>query len=187
MNKDKQNLYVFGYGISLIIPFILLFRRVSPVHFSHVNKGWRILAFLVLFALLLWVLTRIKDLKPVCNIWILAVQAAVLSVLWEGGGIHFVSFFLMAGAIIFFIYTLIDVEQLRPVYDGWMWMAQKINLVMTTLVLGIMYYGVFTPVALFFRAVGKDHLEQGIDSQAESYWIQRPKKKFNPEQYTKQF
>ncbi len=187
MDKDKPNLYVFGYGISLIIPYILIYRHLSHHQLAHIDKGMRILIFLVLFVAVLWLLTKIKDAKPLYNCWILAVQAAVLSVLWQGGNIHFLVFFLMAGAIIFMLYSVIDVEQLRPVYDGWMWVAHKINLVLTTIVLGLMYYGVFTPVALFFRAVGKDHLDQRIDSGAESYWIRRPEKEFNPEQYTKQF
>lgn len=187
MDKDKQNLYVFGYGISLLIPFILLFRHLAHHQLSHIDKGLRITGFLIVFVILLWLLTRIKDLKPICNAWILGVQAAVLTLLWQGGEIHFLTFFFMAGAIIFMIYTLIDVDQLKPVYDGWMWVAHKINMVITTLVLGIMYFGVFTPVALFFRATGKDHLDRAIDQEAASYWIKRPDKEFKPEQYTKQF
>ena len=187
MDKEKQNLYVFGYGLGLIIPYILIFRFLSHHQWTHIAKGWRVCGFLVVFVAILWLLTRIKGLKPICNSWILAVQAGILSYLWQGGSIHFISFFLMAGAIIFMLYSVVDVEQLRPVYDGWMWVAHKINLVLTTLVLGIMYYGVFTPVALYFRVSGKDQLDRAIDREAPSYWIRRPKKEFKPEQYTKQF
>lgn len=187
MDKEKQNLYVFGYGISLIVPYILMFRYLSHHQWAHIDKGWRFLGFLAVFVVILWVLTRIKDLKPLYNAWILAVQAGILSFLWQDGNIHYISFFLMAGAIIFMLYSVVDIEQLRPVYNGWMWVAHKINLVITTLVLGIMYYGVFTPVALFFRMAGKDHLDRAIDREAPSYWIRRPQKEFKPEQYTKQF
>lgn len=187
MDKDKQNLYVFGYGISILVPFILFYRHISHHHLTHLDKGWRFAIFLGLFIAILVLLTKIKDLKPYFNSWILAAQAGVVCALWQGGTIHYITFFFLATAIIFMTYTLVDVEKLRPVYDGWMWVAHKINWVITTLVLGIMYFGVFSPVGIFFKIKGTDHLDRAIDKEAPSYWLERPKKEFNPEQCTKQF
>jgi hypothetical protein len=36
--------------------------------------------------------------------------------------------------------------------------------------LGLLYYGMFTPLALFFRLIGRDPLRRKIDRQAASYW-----------------
>jgi hypothetical protein len=38
------------------------------------------------------------------------------------------------------------------------------------LMLGAIYFGVFTPVAIVFRLIGRDPLARRFDRQASSYW-----------------
>jgi hypothetical protein len=45
-----------------------------------------------------------------------------------------------------------------------------IGLVVSYLVLVIIYYLVFTPVAIVFRLVGRDALNRKLNSQAATYW-----------------
>ncbi len=52
--------------------------------------------------------------------------------------------------------------------------------------LALIYYGVFTPMALVFRLIGRDALERKLDPQAASYW-----EAYNPDRgaarYLRQF
>ena len=49
-----------------------------------------------------------------------------------------------------------------------------IGLVVFTVIIGLVYYGVFTPMALAFRLVGRDALNRRPDRGAKSYWFKRP-------------
>jgi hypothetical protein len=52
--------------------------------------------------------------------------------------------------------------------------TRPIGLVVTRLILGVMFYGLFTPVALVFRAMGRDQLGRRRNPARATYWIERP-------------
>jgi len=58
---------------------------------------------------------------------------------------------------------------------------------MTHLILALMYYLVFTPVALVMRALGRDPLRLKYDGDVTSYWMKRPRREFPRESYEKMF
>ncbi len=62
----------------------------------------------------------------------------------------------------------------KPLYTGLMAVTFPIGWVISHLLLGLIYYGMFTPLALFFRLVGRDALKLKIDRNAASYWIETP-------------
>jgi hypothetical protein len=41
-------------------------------------------------------------------------------------------------------------------------------------VLGLLYYGIFTPLALVFRLKGRDPLMRFRRPETQSYWIPKP-------------
>ena len=45
--------------------------------------------------------------------------------------------------------------------------------VMSPLILGIMFFAVFTPIGLWMRLVGKRPLDLRFDAAADSYWVHR--------------
>jgi hypothetical protein len=53
-------------------------------------------------------------------------------------------------------------------------------------VLGAIYYGLITPLALWFRLRGRDVLGRGFDRQRASYWQPRPGSP-EPASYFRQF
>lgn len=61
----------------------------------------------------------------------------------------------------------------RIVFVGLMLIAVPLGLVLSTIVLGIIYYGLFTPVAFFFRLRGRDKLNRRLDPDARTYWVKR--------------
>jgi hypothetical protein len=61
----------------------------------------------------------------------------------------------------------------RVVFVGLMLVAVPLGIVLSTIVLALIYYGMFTPVALLFRVMGRDKLKRRLDPQARSYWVER--------------
>jgi hypothetical protein len=77
-------------------------------------------------------------------------------------------------------------EWLKPAFIGLTIAAWPIGWVVSNLTLALLYYGVFTPVSLVFRLIGRDPLNRMFDRQAPTYW-----EPYNPDQglerYLRQF
>jgi O-antigen/teichoic acid export membrane protein len=67
--------------------------------------------------------------------------------------------------------ALIAPTALRPVYRGWMRFGLLMSRIMTPLVLGLVFFLVFTPVALVFKVLGKDAMRRKLDPGAASYRV----------------
>ena len=63
---------------------------------------------------------------------------------------------------------------IRPVFVGWMAIAYPIGWTVSRLVLGILFYGMFTPIAWMFRLVGRDALVLKPQPMATSFWQTKP-------------
>jgi hypothetical protein len=57
----------------------------------------------------------------------------------------------------------------RPIFVGWMIAAFPIGWTMSLLMLGIVYYGLVTPLGLFMR-LRRDPLERARPAGCTSYW-----------------
>jgi hypothetical protein len=66
---------------------------------------------------------------------------------------------------------LIRPRTLRPVFVGWMLLAFPIGWSVSHLLLAVLYYGVFTPVGLFFRLKGRDALDRCYRPDRATYWV----------------
>ncbi len=58
----------------------------------------------------------------------------------------------------------------RFLFVGLMILAFPIGFVVSYVLLGFIFFGILTPVALGLRVVGHDPLQRKIDPAAESYW-----------------
>jgi len=74
-----------------------------------------------------------------------------------------------------------------PIYKGAIFIAHYLGWFNTRLLLGIIYFLVFTPIAFIFKIMGKDLLDRKIDRNAESYWNKREPSEFNPSDVENQF
>ncbi len=75
---------------------------------------------------------------------------------------------------------------LRPLYVGMSAVSLPIGLVVSHVVMALLFYGLFTPVAFVFRLMGRDPLDRRFDPTAESYWVER-KQIEDPLRYYRQF
>lgn len=60
---------------------------------------------------------------------------------------------------------------IRPIFVGWMVVAFPIGWTVSRVILSVVYWGVFTPVALFFRAMGRDNLQLRPQPAHATYWL----------------
>ncbi len=78
-------------------------------------------------------------------------------------------------------------EWLIPVYRRWMRITGRIGTVITAVVLAVLFYGVFGPIGIVFRLVGRDLLDQGIERERLTYWVKRQSDQRGEEKYRQQF
>lgn len=81
---------------------------------------------------------------------------------------------------------LVRPRAIRPLFIASMAVAYPIGWVVSRLVLGVIFYGLFTPVAWLFRLAGRDALLLKPKPRAETYWSRKPSAA-NPAQYLHQF
>ena len=65
-------------------------------------------------------------------------------------------------------------EWVRLIYIGWMVLAFPIGWTASQVMLAIMFFGLFTPIGLVFRLIGRDALHRARRPGVESYWIPKP-------------
>jgi hypothetical protein len=65
-------------------------------------------------------------------------------------------------------------EWVRLIYIGWMVLAFPIGWTVSQVILLLMYFGLFTPIGLVFRLIGRDPLQRARRPGIESYWTPKP-------------
>ena len=76
------------------------------------------------------------------------------------------------GAILAVI-TLTRAHWLAPAKRAWMKFGEVLNMVVSPVVMGVIYFAVFTPVAFVMRMAGRDALDRSYDAAAPTYWKRR--------------
>jgi hypothetical protein len=82
---------------------------------------------------------------------------------WIAGG-------LWVGAVVLRVVGLARPSWLRPVFLGLTLATWPIGWVVSRVALAVLYFAVFTPIALVFRIMGRDALQKSFDPKAKTYW-----------------
>ena len=75
-------------------------------------------------------------------------------------------------ASIFLLVTMIKSDALLPLNKLWMRFGLLLGMIISPIVLGIIFFGLFTPIAMLMRVSGRDELRLKL-SYKESHWIKR--------------
>jgi Saxitoxin biosynthesis operon protein SxtJ len=78
-----------------------------------------------------------------------------------------------APALAFAAATLVRPSLLAPLNRAWLRFGLLLHQVVNPLIMGAIFFLVFTPMGLVMRAFGKDFLRLKRDPKAASYWILR--------------
>jgi len=93
------------------------------------------------------------------TLWPLVVRGDGLR-MWAG---------LLAG--IFGVLGTVFPTGLKPVYRAWMFFGEKIGWLNSRILLGLVFYGLLTPISWLMRLLGKRPLQLGFDPKAETYRV----------------
>jgi len=78
-----------------------------------------------------------------------------------------------AAAIFFLAAGFLKPELLRPINLIWLKFGLLLHKIVNPIVMGLLFYVVFTPMGFIMRLAGKDLLSLKRDSAASSYWSPR--------------
>ena len=74
-------------------------------------------------------------------------------------------------AAVFTVPALLLPQILKPVFLVWMKIGHALGWINSRIILGILFFLMFAPVALVLRLFGKDMLKQRLDASATTYRI----------------
>ena len=94
-------------------------------------------------------------------------------------------FFLLI-SIIFFTITILKAEILLPLNKLWMRFGFTLGLIINPIVLGIIFFLIFTPISLIMWLFKRDELRLKIKKR-DSYWKLRTEKNVNVDLFKQQF
>jgi len=86
--------------------------------------------------------------------------------IWRGEGLRL---WAMIATAILVLPAVVYPMSLKLIYHGWMAAGEVLGWINTRIILSIIFYGVFTPVAIVMRMRGKDPMRRGWDPNLESY------------------
>lgn len=64
-------------------------------------------------------------------------------------------------------------QALAPVHKVWMQIGHVLGWVNTRILLGVVFYGLITPIGIIFRLMGKDTMGQAFSEKISTYRVAR--------------
>jgi len=101
--------------------------------------------------------------------WISLVALPLLGWLWSGGNATVIAGTAALGVVLAVGGSLCP-RAIRPIFVGLTLIAVPIGMVISELALLLVFFGMFVPMGLFFRLIGRDPLQRKLDREAETYW-----------------
>lgn len=74
---------------------------------------------------------------------------------------------------VFAAWGLILPMTLKRIYNGWMRFGLALSRITTPIIMGIIFYLMFTPMALALKLLGKDFMARKLDETQDSYRVLR--------------
>ena len=84
------------------------------------------------------------------------------------------------------IFSLVAPRANLPIYVGLTVLAYPIGFVLSYLIMGLLFFGMITPLGLVFRLIGKDPLHRRFEPAAQTYWSD-PRPRRGKDSYFRQF
>jgi hypothetical protein len=77
---------------------------------------------------------------------------------------------MMAVGAVLAVVTLTRAHWLAPLKHAWMRFGELLNRIVSPVVMAVIFFVVFTPVAIFMRLTGRDALDRRYEPASPSYW-----------------
>ena len=69
------------------------------------------------------------------------------------------------------VWALLAPRTLQPVHAGWMKFGQVMNWINTRVILSLLFYGIFTPLGITMRLLGRDPMQRRLDKTLPTYRV----------------
>jgi hypothetical protein len=89
-------------------------------------------------------------------------------------------------ALTFFLVTLMKADLLLPLNKLWMHFGLLLGKIVSPIVLGVIFFGLFTPIALAMRIAGRDELWLKV-KKSSSFWKVREENSVSSIRFENQF
>ena len=84
------------------------------------------------------------------------------------------AYIFIAFSVIFFLVTLVNPDLLLPLNKLWMRFGFILGIIVSPIILGLIFFGMFTPIACFMRLFKRDELRLKFEPK-DTHWISRDK------------
>ena len=78
-------------------------------------------------------------------------------------------------AILLFVVTVVRADTLLPLNKLWMRLGHLLGMIVSPIILGLVFFGLFTPIAFAMKLTGRDELNIKFMKKT-SHWILRDEK-----------
>lgn len=114
------------------------------------------------------------QLRSFAWLWFPLFCAAISGiVLWRTARVE-VAGVMGALAVVVAVCGVVAPVVVRVVFVGLIYLTFPIGVVFSHLLMGVVYYGIFTPFGLVMRLFGWDAMTRKLDRGASSYWVALP-------------
>jgi hypothetical protein len=62
---------------------------------------------------------------------------------------------------------------LKYIYQGWMFVGHVMGWINTRIILGVLFYGIVTPMGMVMKLAGRDPMRRAFDPEAITYRVVR--------------
>ena len=101
-------------------------------------------------------------------------------------GLTAVGFLLCALAVILLVVTHLRADALAPLNRLWMKFGLLLGRIVSPIVLGVLFFGLFTPISLLMKAIGRDELRLKVANRT-SHWKERDVEESRTDPFKYQF
>lgn len=113
---------------------------------------------------------KTKDLKTFALIWSLIFLLVGIYPLFTDNPARVWAMVLM---LAFLMIAFINPSLLNSFYKIWVKLGEFIGSIISKVIMIILFYGMFTPIAFILKLLNKDLLKKKLDKNKSSYWIKR--------------
>ena len=89
-------------------------------------------------------------------------------------------------ATIFFLVTLVNAKLLLPLNKLWMRFGLLLGMIVSPIVFGVIFFGLFTPISLLMWLFGRDELRLKLKSR-DSHWKSKEMTASQSDSFKRQF
>lgn len=89
-------------------------------------------------------------------------------------------------SILFLVTSLVKADLLLPLNKLWMRLGLLLGAIVSPIVMGVIFFGLFTPMSLVMRLIGRDELRLNVTTR-KTHWKQRPRADHQDDSFKYQF